>query len=91
MMLSEEVDGETLLGFGSQYDVREGLGIPLGKAIKVWQAVDALKRSSGESSLAGAGGGVPSAPPGGMVLIACPPGSDTYMHADSLIQSSWAK
>ena len=87
-MQSEEVDGETLLAFASKHDVREGLGIPLGKAIKVWQAIEDLK-TSGESSPAG--GGAPSAPPPGMDLILVPPGSDTYMHADSLIQSSWAK
>ena len=38
--------GETLLGFASKQEVKEGLGIPLGKAIKVWVAIEALKSSA---------------------------------------------
>ena len=84
-MLAEEVDGETLIAFESKQEVKEGLDLPLGKANKVWQAIQKLKAASAVS--------VPKSGSGlrGMVMIPCPPGSEAYTHADSLIQSSWTK
>jgi hypothetical protein len=84
-MLAEEVDGETLIAFESKQEVKEGLELPLGKANKVWQAIQKLKADSMSAPTTGGSAS------GGMVMIPCSPGSEAYTHADSLIQSSWTK
>ena len=84
-MLAEEVDGETLIAFESKQEVKEGLDLPLGKANKVWQAIQKLKADSMSAPTTGGSAS------GGMVMIPCSPGSEAYTHADSLIQSSWTK
>ena len=86
-MLAEEVDGETLIAFESKQEVKEGLDLPLGKANKVWQAIQKLKAASVSAPKSSS----PTSTSGGMVMIPCPPGSEAYTHADSLIQSSWTK
>lgn len=42
-MLEKEVDGAALLGFQTKWAVREQLDLALGKANKVWQAIETLK------------------------------------------------
>eukprot|EP01043_Picozoa_sp_COSAG02_P047033 COSAG02_NODE_4466_length_5332_cov_3.159564_6_plen_301_part_01 len=79
-LLADEVDGETLLGLESKREVKESLGLPLGKAAKLWDKIVELR-----------------APPDGgeteRMLMLAPQvaGSEAYMHADSLLRSSWQK
>jgi hypothetical protein len=45
-LVDEEVDGKTLLSLESKTEVKVTLGLPLGKAVIVWQAIQGLKTKS---------------------------------------------
>jgi hypothetical protein len=80
-LLAEEVDGETLLGLESKREVKESLGLPLGKAAKLWDKIVELRAPSDGAAIEE------------RTLILAPQvaGSEAYMHADSLLRSSWQK
>ena len=85
MLLAEEVDGATLLSFESKKDVKDSLGVSLGKAAKLWDRIVEIATT-------------PAAPACGgmqedraMILVPQAAGTEVYTHADSLLRSSWAK
>ena len=49
----EELDGDALLGFKDQIQVKAGLGIPMGKANKLWAAISELRAASAGPHSAG--------------------------------------
>jgi hypothetical protein len=49
-LASEEMDGEALLGLQSKTEVKEALGLPFGKASKVWHTIQELKGPNPASS-----------------------------------------
>ena len=80
-LLADEVDGETLLGLESKREVKESLGLPLGKAAKLWDKIVELRTPHD--------GGATAEPT--LILAPQVAGSEAYMHADSLLRSSWQK
>jgi hypothetical protein len=48
VLREELITGELLLAFEDKHDIRRGLGIGLGKAVRVWQAIEVLADESGK-------------------------------------------
>jgi hypothetical protein len=70
-VIDGKVDGDTLLNFKDMANVKSILGIPGGKANKVYQAIEALRAAS-----AGSDNGISPAVDGGMMMEPEPEGSD---------------
>eukprot|EP01043_Picozoa_sp_COSAG02_P044729 COSAG02_NODE_4024_length_5890_cov_2.925574_1_plen_217_part_10 len=83
-VVSEEVDGDALLGFKDQIQVKAGLGISTGKANKLWAAIGELRAAS-----AGAESrhGTRSA----FAMLPRSSGTEAWTHASSLLQNTWTK
>eukprot|EP01043_Picozoa_sp_COSAG02_P005161 COSAG02_NODE_138_length_34440_cov_16.694368_24_plen_855_part_00 len=83
-VVSEEVDGDALLGFKDQIQVKAGLGISTGKANKLWAAIEELRTAS-------AGGETQHGTGPAFAMLPRSSGTVAWTHASSLLQNTWTK
>ena len=77
----EELDGDALLGFKDQIQVKAGLGIPMGKANKLWAAISELRAASAGPHSAGTS----------FAMLPRSTGTEAWTHASSLLHNTWTK